>query len=50
MDYDGLIAAPFDTTGVSEITMALLADGFTEPQIGMIMGGNVLRVLKKTLP
>jgi microsomal dipeptidase-like Zn-dependent dipeptidase len=36
--------------GVVQITDALLADGFTEPQIAAIMGGNVIRVLKQTLP
>jgi membrane dipeptidase len=49
-DYDGAIAAPFDTTGVVQITDALLADGFTESEIALIMGGNVLRVLRQTLP
>jgi microsomal dipeptidase-like Zn-dependent dipeptidase len=49
-DYDGGIAAPFDTTGVVQITEALLADGFTEAEIRLIMGGNVIRLLKTSLP
>ncbi len=49
-DYDGGIAAPFDTTGVVQITEALLADGFTEAEIRLIMGGNVIRLLKTDLP
>ncbi|HXG66133.1 MAG TPA: dipeptidase [Blastocatellia bacterium] len=49
-DYDGAIPAPFDTTGLAQITDALLAEGFTEPEIKMIMGGNVLRLLRENLP
>jgi membrane dipeptidase len=49
-DYDGAIPAPFDTSGVVEITDALMAEGFTEQEIGMIMGRNVLRLLVQNLP
>jgi membrane dipeptidase len=49
-DYDGAIFAPFDTSGVVEITDALMAEGFNEQEIGMIMGRNVLRLLLQTLP
>ena len=49
-DYDGAIAAPFDTTGLVEITEALIAEGFTDAEIEMIMGGNVVRVLLQLLP
>lgn len=49
-DFDGAVAVPFDTTGVVQITDALLAEGFDENQIKMIMGGNVLRVLMRCLP
>ena len=49
-DYDGAIPAPFDTTGLVLITEALLEEGFSESEIEMIMGGNILRVLKGTLP
>ena len=49
-DYDGAIPAPFDTTGLALITDALMAEGFSETEIGMIMGGNVLRLLLETLP
>jgi len=49
-DYDGAIAAPFDTTGLVEITDALLAEGFSDVEIEMIMGGNVIRVLTQALP
>ena len=49
-DFDGGAAEPFDTTGVIEITDALLAEGFTQDQVRMIMGGNVLRFLEQELP
>lgn len=49
-DFDGAIGAIFDTTGLATLTEALLAEGFSEGEIEKIMGGNVLRVLKQTLP
>jgi microsomal dipeptidase-like Zn-dependent dipeptidase len=49
-DFDGAVKEPFDTTGVVEITDALLAEGFGEDEIRMIMGGNVFRLLAETLP
>jgi microsomal dipeptidase-like Zn-dependent dipeptidase len=49
-DFDGAIPAPFDTTGVAQITDALLVEGFSDSDIEMIMGGNVLRFLKENLP
>jgi membrane dipeptidase len=49
-DYDGAIPAPFDTTGLVQITDALMAEGFGEEEIGMIMGRNVLRLLVQNLP
>jgi microsomal dipeptidase-like Zn-dependent dipeptidase len=49
-DFDGAVTVPFDTTGLVQITDALLAEGFNENEIGMIMGGNVLRVLEQNLP
>lgn len=49
-DFDGTVTTPFDTTGVVQITDALLAEGFDEEEIKLIMGGNVLRLLSETLP
>lgn len=49
-DYDGSVSVPFDTTGLVLITDALLSEGFTESEIRMIMGDNVVRVLMQTLP
>jgi microsomal dipeptidase-like Zn-dependent dipeptidase len=49
-DYDGAVTVPFDTTGVVQITGALLNEGFSEDQIGKIMGENVIRTLQIYLP
>lgn len=49
-DFDGAVEEPFDTTGLVEITDQLLSAGFSQDQIRMIMGGNVLRFLKDNLP
>jgi microsomal dipeptidase-like Zn-dependent dipeptidase len=49
-DFDGTVTTPFDTTGVVEITDALLAEGFAEDEVRAVMGGNVLRLLAETLP
>lgn len=49
-DYDGAVVTPFDTSGLVEITDALMAEGFSDDEIKMIMGGNALRLLLKNLP
>jgi microsomal dipeptidase-like Zn-dependent dipeptidase len=49
-DYDGAIEAPFDATGVVQITDALLREGFDEDEIRKIMGENVIRTLQLYLP
>lgn len=49
-DFDGAVATAFDTTGVAQVTDALLAQGFSEDQIKLVMGGNVFRLLTQTLP
>jgi microsomal dipeptidase-like Zn-dependent dipeptidase len=49
-DFDGAVTEPFDTTGVVLVTGALLEEGFTQEEIGAIMGGNVFRLLAETLP
>ncbi len=49
-DFDGAITAPFDASGLAEITDALLAAGLAEPEIEKVMGGNAVRVLRETLP
>ena len=49
-DFDGAVVEPFDTTGLVTITDELLAEGFSEDQIRLIMGGNVVRLLRVNLP
>lgn len=49
-DFDGAVTAPFDTTGLVQITDELLKEGFTEDETSLIMGGNVLRLLSDNLP
>lgn len=49
-DFDGAVPEPFDATGVPLITQALLEAGVCEADIGLIMGGNALRLLSKLLP
>jgi membrane dipeptidase len=49
-DFDGAIEAPFDTTGLSLVTEALLTQRFSDEEIAKIMGGNTIRVLLQSLP
>jgi microsomal dipeptidase-like Zn-dependent dipeptidase len=49
-DFDGAITAPIDAGGMPLLTEALLDDGFTAEEVAQIMGGNVLRFLRETLP
>lgn len=49
-DYDGTVSVPFDATGLPLLTEALLNEGFAPSEIEQIMGGNVRRVLHRTLP
>jgi membrane dipeptidase len=49
-DFDGAVVEPFDTSGLVQITDALLGEGFTDEEIGKIMGRNVLRLLIQNLP
>jgi microsomal dipeptidase-like Zn-dependent dipeptidase len=49
-DFDGAVEEPFDTTGLVQITDALLQEGLSEAEIGKIMGENVIRLLLNYLP
>ena len=49
-DFDGAVTTPFDTTGLVQITDAMLAAGYSEREIRMIMGENVVRFLRENLP
>jgi microsomal dipeptidase-like Zn-dependent dipeptidase len=49
-DFDGATTTPFDATGLPKITEALLSLGFSNDDIGKIMGENTIHLLLKTLP
>jgi membrane dipeptidase len=49
-DFDGAIEAPFDTTGLVQITDGLLQEKLSEAEIRKIMGENVIRVFQSYLP
>lgn len=51
-DFDGIDTTPIGLEDVSKmpgITLGLLTRGFSEQDIGMIMGKNLLRILEKVL-
>lgn len=50
VDFDGVIRAPVDASGLPFLTGALLDIGFTLGETEKIMGGNALRVLRQILP
>ncbi|MCZ4323089.1 dipeptidase [Pseudomonas anguilliseptica] len=49
-DFNGTIHAPFDVTGLPQLTEGLLKAGFKPEEIAAIMGGNVQRLLLANLP
>lgn len=49
-DYDGVIEAPFDASGLPLLTQELKNEGFVEDEIRKIMGGNAVRFLARNLP
>jgi membrane dipeptidase len=49
-DFDGAVTTPFDTSGVVEVTDAMLSAGFSEAEIRAMMGENVMRFLAANLP
>ncbi len=49
-DWDGSITAAFDASGMPLLTDALMRAGFSEPEIGKIMGENTIRLLLELLP
>ena len=44
-DFDGSVTTRFDTSQLTQVTQALMDEGFTEDEIRAAMGGNALRVL-----
>lgn len=49
-DFDGAVTTAFDTSGLVNVTQALVDHGFTPEEIGKVMGGNLLALLERTLP
>ena len=49
-DFDGAVTEPFDTTGVVEITGAMIDAGYSEAEVRMIMGENVVKFMQANLP
>ncbi|MDM8011827.1 MAG: dipeptidase [Parasphingorhabdus sp.] len=45
-DFDGAVTTRFDTSGIVQITQALIDAGFTETEIRAVMGLNALRVIR----
>jgi membrane dipeptidase len=48
-DFDGATTTRFDTSGLMQITQALLDAKFTPDEIRAVMGGNALRVIRAGL-
>jgi membrane dipeptidase len=49
-DYDGTIAAPFDSSELAVLTHEMLKAGFSEIEIRKVMGENMMRYLAENLP
>jgi membrane dipeptidase len=49
-DFDGAVPTPFDVSGMSLLTAALLAEGLDEAAIASVMGGTAIQFLRETLP
>ncbi|MBL0923174.1 MAG: dipeptidase [Sphingomonadaceae bacterium] len=48
-DYDGATTVRFDTSQLTQVTQALMDEGFSEAEIRAVMGGNALRVIRAGL-
>ncbi|MEZ5681121.1 MAG: dipeptidase [Erythrobacter sp.] len=48
-DYDGATTVRFDTSQLTQVTQALMDEGFSEDEIRAAMGGNALRVIRDGL-
>ena len=48
-DFDGSIEAPFDASGLPQLTASLLASGLSKDDVGKLLGGNLRRVLAVNL-
>nr|WP_137676946.1 dipeptidase [Parerythrobacter lutipelagi] len=48
-DYDGAVTVRFDTSQLTQVTQALIDEGFSADEIRAAMGGNAIRVLSAGL-
>ena len=48
-DYDGATTVRFDTSQLTQVTQALMDEGFSEAEIRAVMGENALRVIRAGL-
>ncbi len=48
-NYDGATTVRFDTSQLTQVTQALMDEGFTEAEIRAVMGENALRVIRAGL-
>lgn len=48
-DYDGATTVRFDTSGLVQMTQALMNEGFSPDEIRAVMGENALRVIRAGL-
>ncbi len=48
-DYDGATTVRFDTSQLTQVTQALMNEGFTPQEIRAVMGQNALRVIRAGL-
>lgn len=49
-DFDGSVTVPFDASGMSLLTEALLKEGFSDSEIRKIMGENTVEFFRQNLP
>lgn len=49
-DFDGAVKTGWDASELAWITQELLERGYDEVEVGLIMGGNTIRVLTDVLP
>ena len=49
-DFDGAVETDFDSSELAALTQALMDQGLSERTIAKVMGGNMVRMLRETLP
>ncbi|WP_444454952.1 dipeptidase [Rhodobacter capsulatus] len=49
-DFDGAVETQFDSAELAALTQALIDTGMSETVIAKVMGGNMVRTLRETLP